>query len=248
MNRIIRLVLVIAAIGVISPIAAITQSPHSGDNFPPPRQTDYEIQTPTYLEDYFVKSLPGAISPDNDGFIRRWTILEPISKPNRSNTVFTDTYLNQVLDSVYFKGQMTVVPRDGDKVKVDGKKLMWHSLDSKLYNVKLYRFAAALKKPVYGIIFWAVTVIDCPEDMEGVRLSAGSNSASKWWLDGEEILVMSGDRRMVADNAASRPITLTKGKHVLRCAVINGPGMSDFCVRLIDKDGQPVKNISISNQ
>ncbi len=248
MNRMIRLSLAIGVIGVIFPMVAQNQSSRSDDNFPPPRQTDYEIQTPTYLEDYFVKSTVEAISPDKDGFIGRWTILEPISKPNRSNTVFTDTYLNQVLDSVYFKGQMTVVPRDGDKVKVDGKKLMWHSLDSKLYNVKLYRFAAALKKPVYGIIFWAVTVIDCPEDMEDVRLAAGSNSASKWWLDGEEILMLSGDRRMVADNAASRPLTLTKGKHVLRCAVINGPGMSDFCVRLIDKEGQPVKNISISNQ
>lgn len=248
MNMITRLLLAVAALGALSAATAQNQPRHSGDNFPPPRQADYEIQTPTRLEDYFSKSVSGAISPDNDGFIGRWTILEPISKPNRSNTVFTDSYLNHVLDSVYFKGQMTVIPRDGDKVKVDGKKLMWHSLDSKLYNVKLYRFAAALKKPVYGIIFWAVTVIDCSEDMEGVRLSAGSNSASKWWLDGEEILMLSGDRRMVADNAASRPLTLTKGKHVLRCAVINGPGMSDFCVRFIDNDGYPVKNISISNQ
>jgi hypothetical protein len=31
-------------------------------------------------------------TPDADGFIQRWLLLEPINKPNRSNTVFTDSY------------------------------------------------------------------------------------------------------------------------------------------------------------
>lgn len=138
-------------------------------------------------------------------------MLEPIVKPNRSNVVFTDSYLDHTLDSVYFKDQFSVLPTDGDKVKVDGKRLRWHALDSKLYNFKLYRFAAALKKPVYGVIFFAVTVIECPEEIENVRLSAGSNSASKWWINGEEVLKLSGDRRMVADDGVSRRITLKKG-------------------------------------
>ena len=133
-------------------------SPPQG-NFPPPRQ-NYEIQTPTYLSDYFEESTAPSKAPNEEGFIQRWMLLEPISKPNRSNVVFTDSYLNHVLDSIYFKDQFTVLPKDGAKVKVGKQKLQWHALDSKLYNVKLYRLAAALKKPVYGVIFWAVTVID----------------------------------------------------------------------------------------
>lgn len=221
-------------------------SPPQG-NFHPPRQ-NYEIQTPTYLSDYFEESTAPSKAPNEEGFIQRWTLLEPISKPNRSNVVFTDSYLNHVLDSIYFKDQFTVLPKDGAKVKVGKQKLQWHALDSKLYNVKLYRLAAALKKPVYGVIFWAVTVIDCPEDIENVRLSAGSNSASKWWLNGEEVLMLSGDRRMVADDGVSPRLTLKKGKNVLRGAIINGPGMSDFCVRFIDEQGNPVKNYSITYQ
>lgn len=247
MNNLTKMLIVGTLMMGAATVNAQTPAPPSPGTFPPPRQ-NYEIQTPTYLNDYFVESTSTPVSPNPEGFIGRWTILEPISKPNRTNTVFTDSYLNHVLDSIYFKDQLTVVPRNGDKVKVNGKKLAWHSLDSKLYNVKLYRLAAALKKPVYGIIFWAVTVIDCPEDLENVRLSAGSNSASKWWLDGEEILMLSGDRRMVADDAASKPLNLSKGKHVLRCAVINGPGMSDFCARFVDSEGNPVNNILISNQ
>ena len=241
------LVIVAAASAGVAGATAQTQAGSAPDGLPPVRQ-NYEIQTPTYLSDYFEEGKSEYISPDKEGFIRRWMLLEPISKPNRSNTVFTDSYLDHVLDSVYFKGQMTMLPKNGQTVKVDGKKLAWHALDSKLYNYKLYRFAAALKKPVYGIIFFAVTVINCPEEIKDVRLSAGSNSASKWWLDGEQVLVLSGDRRMVADDAVSRRLTLKKGRNVLRCAVINGPGMSDFCARFVDGNGNPVNNFTISYQ
>ena len=114
--------------------------------------------------------------------------------------------------------------------------------------MKLFRFADANKKQVYGVLFWAVTVIDCPEDIENVRLAVGSNSASMWWLNGEEVLLLSGDRRMVEDDAMSNRLTLKKGRNVLRGAVINGPGMSDFCVRFLDEKGNPVKNFTIQPQ
>lgn len=228
-------------------LCATAQGTPPQESFPPPRQ-NYEIKTPTFLSDYFERGSSDFTVPDSAGFIRRWSVLEPISKPNRSNVVFTDSYLNHVLDSVYFKGQTIMVPKDGQKVKVDGKTLKWHSLDSKLFNFKLYRFAAALKKPVYGIIFFAVTVIDCPDSIPDVRLSAGSNSASKWWLNGEEVLLLSGDRRMVADDTVSKRMILKKGKNILRCAVINGPGMSDFCARFIDEDGNPINNFKVSYQ
>ena len=42
--------------------------------------------------------------------------------------------------------------------------------------------------------------------------------------------------------------TLKKGRNILRGAIINGPGMSDFCVRFIDEKGNPVKNYSINAQ
>ncbi|MDR0961225.1 MAG: acetylxylan esterase [Mediterranea sp.] len=221
------------------------QNPLPG-GFPGVRQPQ-KIQTPTNRADYFTKATAGAVSPDDDGFIRRWVLLEPIDKPNRTNTVFTDTYLNQAFDTLYFKNQFTVLPKDGDKVKVGKLNLTWNALDSKLYNVKLYRYAASMKeRRVYGVLFWAVTVIDCPEDITNVRLSAGSNSASKWWLNGEEVLLLSGDRRMVVDDGQSHRLTLKKGRNVLRAAVINGPGMSDFCVRFVHEDGTPVKNITIN--
>ncbi len=198
------------------------------------------------LAAYFTPATTKSKMPDADGFIQRWLLLEPISKPNRTNTVFTDSYIRKAFDTLYFPNQFTLLPKDGDKVNVGTQELTWHALDSKNFNVKLFRFAYGLNKPVYGVLFWAVTVVNCPQEMKNVRMAVGSNSASMWWLNGKEAVILSGDRRMVMDDAVSTRITLNKGKNIIRGAVINGPGMSDFCVRFLDEKGEPLKNITIT--
>lgn len=186
--------------------------------------------------------------PDSTGFIRRWLLLEPIDKPNPSNTVFTDSYLREAFANPPFDVKSDfILPKDGQKLKADKQRLTWHAFDSNRPNVKLFRFADLLGLQTYGVLFWAVTAIDCTEDIPNVRLAAGSNGASQWWLNGEEVLLLSGDRRMVCDDGVSPRITLRRGRNIIRCAVINGPGMSDFCVRFINEQGLPVRNYTISN-
>lgn len=213
------------------------------------RQMDDSALTDTTgrsIEAYFTPATKAKMTTDADGFIQRWILLEPISKPIRSNTLFTDSYLRKAFDSLYFHDQFTILPKNGEKVKVGNEELTWHALDSKLWNVKLFRFAFGLKKPIYGVVFWAVTIVDSPQEMKNVRMAVGSNSASMWWLNGKETLLLSGDRRMVMDDCVSSRLTLNKGKNVIRGVVINGPGMSDFCVRFLDEKGEPIKNLSIS--
>jgi len=230
----------------------------------------------TQLDKYLVPVTTPTATPDAQGFLGRWLLLEPISKPNRSNTVFTDSYIREVFAQEYFKGQLgDVLPKDGDKVKItveyqppvnlqggrpmgfgmeapkyEQKKvtLKWHAMDSKMPNVKLFRFATNLTEDRYGIICWAVTVVNCEEDIPNVRLAVGSNSASMWWVNGEEAVILSGDRRRVMDDCASPRLTLKKGRNVIWGAVINGPGMSDFCCRFIDEAGNPVKNITLTTK
>ena len=198
------------------------------------------------LTPYFTPATTKKMTPDAEGFIQRWLLLEPINKPNRSNTVFTDSYIRKAFDTLYFPNQFTVLPKDGEKVKVGEQELLWHALESTNFNVKLFRFATGLKKQEYGVLFWAVTVVNCPQEMKNVRMAVGSNSASMWWLNGEEAVILSGDRRMVMDDCVSPRVTLKKGKNIIRGAVINGPGMSDFCVRFLDENGEPIKNITIT--
>jgi hypothetical protein len=226
-------------------------------------------------ENYFraVAANAQAAQPDANGFIRRWMLLEPIDYNVRSNTILTDSYLNENLNKQYFKGQFDdkKLPRDGEKVTATGialaggpadtrmqmgpaqtkevkQTLKWHAVESESYNVKVFRFAEANGCQPYNSLFWGVTIIDCPEEMDGVRLAIGSNGASMWWLNGDRVLTLDGDRRMVEDDCVSQRLTLKKGRNILRFALVNGPGLSDLCARFIDEKGNPVKNYSIKVQ
>ena len=224
----------------VSTIQAISAQPSF-----PPRAPD-PVDTHRSIAPYFSPATAGPKATDPDGFLQRWLLLEPIVKPNRSNAVFTDSYVRQALTAEYFPDQFNGAPKNGDKVTVNGQELTWHALDTPTFNAKVFRFAYGLNKPTYGVIFWAVTVVDSPREMKNVHLAVGSNSASMWWLNGKEVVDIFGDRHMIVDDAVSKRITLNKGRNIIHGAVINGPGLSDFCVRFIRDDGTPIKDITIN--
>ena len=308
----------------------------SNGKIDPQRIANRNVEYDQYFTEIKADAAPA--KPDEKGFVRRWTILEPINKPNSGNTVFTDNYIVTELTKEYFKGQFTAdiksLPKAGDEVIVESEApraggrggfggfgggapqgagagqarpqgagaqgqarpqgapaagapaqggqarpqgapqgmggfggmmgggapaaaapstvkdtLTWHSVDSKLFNIKLIRFALGSSngQKRYGLIFNAFTVINCEEDIPNVRLAAGSNASSIWWVNGEKVLTLQADRRMVADDGMSKRLTLKKGKNLVRAAVINGPGMSDMCMRFYNEDGTILKNYTITN-
>ena len=322
----------------------------NGSKIDPQRIANRNVEYDQYFTEIKADAAPA--KPDEKGFIRRWTILEPINKPNSGNTVFTDSYILTELTKEYFKGQFTAdinaLPKTGDEVIVESEAprasgrggfggfgggapqgagagqarpqgapaagapgaaqarpqgapqgagqarpqgtpqgagqarppgapqgmggfggfgggmmggapaaaapqlvkdtLTWHSVDSKLFNIKLIRYALGTSngQKRYGLIFNAFTVINVDQDVV-VRLAAGSNASSIWWVNGEKVLTLQADRRMVADDGMSKRITLKKGKNLVRAAVINGPGLSDMCARLYNEDGTIFKNYTITN-
>jgi hypothetical protein len=179
--------------------------------------------------------------PDEEGFIRRWLVLEPMGA-----NALTDRAVQAAVMREYFPNQFTVIPHNGDKVKIEGTELTWHAVDTKLYNINLYHFANALGKPTSNVLFWAVTVVDCSNELKDVRLAIGSNAASVWWVNGKEVIGIYGDRQTVIDDGVSKRLTLKKGPNIVRCAVVNGGGATDFCARFLDKDDLPVKNFIVN--
>jgi cephalosporin-C deacetylase-like acetyl esterase len=180
-------------------------------------------------------------APDADGFIHRWLLLEPIHA-----TGLGDAAVQAEVKREYFPNQFTVVPHDGDKVTVDSAELTWYAVDTKLYNVNLYHFARALGKPTSDVLFWAVTVINCPREMSGVRLAIGSNAASVWWVNGQEVVGIYGDRQTVIDDGVSKRLTLHQGPNIVRAAVVNGGGATDFCARFLDANDKPLQGFTVS--
>jgi hypothetical protein len=180
-------------------------------------------------------------APGADGFIQRWLILEPIAADGDTQNAVQETVKTE-----HFPNELTVIPHDEDKVTVDGKELTWHAVDTNEYNVNLYYFAAAFGSNANNALFWAVTVVNCPEEMSGVRLAIGSNSASVWWVNGKEVIGIYGDRQTVVDDGVSKRLTLKKGQNVIRGAIVNRSGAADFCARFLDKDDNPLKGFTIT--
>ena len=180
-------------------------------------------------------------APDEEGCIRRWLVLEPIGANG-----LTDSAVQSAVRKEYFPSQFTLIPHDGDKVRVEGADLTWHAIDTMLYNVNLYHFANALGKPTSNALFWVVTMVDCPNELRDVRLAIGSNAASVWWVNGKEVIGIYGDRQTVIDDGVSKRLTLKKGPNILRAAVINGGGATDFCARFLDGEEKPLKGFTAS--
>ncbi len=180
-------------------------------------------------------------APDANGFIQHWLILEPIPANG-----LTDSLVQAAVKTEYFPNQFAVIPHDGDKVAVNGKELTWHAVDTKDYNVNLYYFAYRLGKPTSNVLFWAVTIVNCPQEMAGVRLAIGSNAASVWWVNGREVIAIYGDRQTVIDDGVSKRLTLKKGQNIVRCAIVNGGGATDFCARFLDSEDKPLKGFTLS--
>jgi hypothetical protein len=183
-------------------------------------------------------------APDPDGFIQRWLVLEPITVGNQQPQNAT----RETIKKEFFPNQLTVVPHDGDKVKVNDQELTWHAVDAKKYNVSLYHVASQWKKSASNALFWAVTVVDFPKEMHNVRLAVGSNASSVWWVNGEEVTGVYGDIQTVVDDGVSKRLTFKKGPNIIRGAIINGSGGSDFVARLLDENGNPIKGFTVTSR
>jgi len=174
----------------------------------------------------------GASQPvDARGFIHRWRVLEPVPVSGR----LTESAVQEAL-------QLAALPN-----VVDAQK-KWHALETVNYNLNLYHFAWALSKPTSNVLFWVETTVDSPREMNGVRLAIGSNAASRWWLNEELVIALNDDRQSVIDDGVSRRVTLRKGRNVIRAAIINGGGATDFCARFLDEHDQPIQGLSVSVQ
>lgn len=180
-------------------------------------------------------------APNAEGFIQRWLLLEPIGVNG-----LTDNAVQAMVKKEQFPNQFTVLPKDGDKVTVGGNELTWHAVDTLNYNVNLFHFARAQTKKTSDVLFWAVTVVNSPREMRDVRLAIGSNAASVWWVNGQEVIGIYGDRQTVIDDGVSKRLTLKQGRNIIRAAIINGGGATDFCARFLDANDKPIKNITIS--
>jgi hypothetical protein len=218
-------------------IAALCPATFAFSQLPAERQEGRASERPP------APSLARPTSPpkptDAAGFIRRWLLLEPIRVPSQ----LTESAIRTAVEKD-FPVPSTPLPHDGDTVTIGDSEFAWHAIDTVNYNVNLYHFAYALNKPTTNVLFWAVTVVSSPHEMKGVRLAVGSNAASVWWVNGREATALYNDRQTVIDDGVSKRLTLNEGANVIRAAIVNGGGATDFCARFLDENDRPIKTLT----
>lgn len=178
---------------------------------------------------------------DAAGFLRRWLVLEPIPVTNQLTEAAVRTAI-----TTHALGDAATLPHDGDVATIGTQRLTWHAFDSRGYNLNLFHFAYALDKPTSNVLFWVTTVVHVPRDLAGVRLAIGSNAASVWWVDGQEVIALYNDRQSVIDDGVSKRLTWRKGPHVIRAAIVNAGGATDFCARVLDERGEPITDLTVA--
>lgn len=182
----------------------------------------------------------GSAKVNPEGFLSRWLLLDPIPGDGR----VTESAVRAAAQQEYFPDQFSVVPHDGEKVRVGDADYTWHAVDSNRHNVNLYHFAFFQGKPTSDVVFWGVTIVDSPEETPNVRLAVGSNSGSVWWVNGQETVALYGDIQTFIDDTASKKFTLKKGPNVVRFIVVNNRGMVDCCARFLDANDQPLTRLT----
>jgi hypothetical protein len=183
-----------------------------------------------------------AKAPNADGFLQRWLLLEPIAVSGQ----LTDSAVQTAVKTASVPDPFTAIPRDGDALSIGDTKVAWHAVDTIGYNVNLYHFAYALNKPTSNVLFWVVTIVNAPRELSSVRLAIGSNAASVWWVNGKEVISLYNERQTVVDDGVSKRLTLKQGANVIRAAIVNAGGHTDFCARFLDNQDRPLKDITVS--
>jgi hypothetical protein len=67
-----------------------------------------------------------------------------------------------------------------------------------------------------------------------------------WWVNGEEVIGLYNDRQAVIDDGVSKRLTLRKGPNVIRAAIVNAGGATDFCARFLDEADRPIRDLAVS--
>jgi len=61
----------------------------------------------------------------------------------------------------------------------------------------------------------------------------------------EPVVCDAFDRQAVIDDGVSRRLTLKKGANVIRAAILNAGGATDFCARFLASEGKPLPGFSV---
>jgi hypothetical protein len=182
---------------------------------------------------------------DDEGFIRNWLVLGPISVDAKVEDHSEDA-CKEFLDKEYFSGQKEAKPKADDKASVGGSDTAWRAVDADDAILDTNKVASDQSKGSDDSVFLGTAYIIVPNDLVDVRLAIGSDDDSLWRVNGKEVIRVYAARAAERDADKSDALTLKQGTNIVTFTLINGNGPSGVCARFLDKDDKPVTGLTVA--
>jgi hypothetical protein len=175
-----------------------------------------------------------ALKLDSEGYIRDWIMLAPIALPegeSGADAVFREQIKNEI----------ALRPKAGDTVKIGAKELTWRNVTA---STNYFDFNATLKTVNDHAAGYIVTYVECETEKPDVIMAVASNDEGRIYFNGVDIYAFNEPRTLMLD-ADKGKVTLKKGLNVIVFKVINELNSWQAAMRLLDKSGTPLKDITI---
>lgn len=171
---------------------------------------------------------------DSDGYIRHWVMLAPI--PLQGDEGGAEAIYKQQI-----RGEATLRPKAGDTVKVGGKELTWKNVTA---STNYFDFNATLKSLNDRAAGYIVTYVECETDKPDVIMTVASNDEGRIYFNGVDIYLFNEPRQLILDGDKGK-VTFKKGLNVIVFKIINEQNSWQGAMRLLDKNGSPLKDVKI---
>jgi hypothetical protein len=176
---------------------------------------------------------------DSAGYLATWLVLAPI--PLESDQEGAEAAAKEQI-----KDEASLNPKVGDKVEIAGKELAWKEagIDDGILD-----FNKLLGEETEDSVAYAVTTIIADDERTDLIFKINSDDQVRVYLNGKQIHANDEARPLDKDEDDSvEGLTLKKGRNVLVLKVVNEGGDWQGSVRILDKEGAPLKGITATTQ
>ena len=174
---------------------------------------------------------------DNEGFIRYWLLLAPIpSEKEMAGAV--------EVAAERIPGEARMRPRSDEKVSLKGKEYLWKRYKTPEFYIDFRKIAEGQRAD--DALAYAVAYVVCEQELKDVKVLAGSNDQCRVYLNGQSVLQQDKSRTMERDQSIANGITLKKGENVIILKVANERNLWQGCLRFMDKNGTPIRNLLVT--
>jgi WD40 repeat protein/tRNA A-37 threonylcarbamoyl transferase component Bud32 len=173
-----------------------------------------------------------------EGYLQNWLVLAPVFMPEGQ----TGT---EALDLQQLAHEAQLRPQPGDRVTIGGTQLSWKEHQSHDYYLNFNDFLGEMTEYSVG---YGVCYLLSDSERTGLRLKVGSDDQAKVYLNGKEIYRCGEARSARRDQDTVEGVSLHAGVNVLVFKVVNESKDWCGCLRLVERDGSPVRNLRVRSR